>query len=65
LLGTFSWAPSIQQINKKTKAYIATELKKFIDAVGPRFGTQICTDKAINMLGAIDDIVAMYPHIFK
>jgi hypothetical protein len=30
--------------NKKTKAYIATELKKFIDAVGPRFVTQICID---------------------
>jgi hypothetical protein len=51
--------------NKKTKAYIATELKKFIDAVGPRFVTQICTDNATNMLGAMDDIVATYPHIFK
>jgi hypothetical protein len=51
--------------NKKTKAYIATELKKFIDAVGPRFVTQICTDNATNMLGAMDNIVATYPHIFK
>jgi hypothetical protein len=51
--------------NKKTKAYIATELKKFINAVGPRFVTQICTDNATNMLGAMDDIVATYPHIFK
>jgi hypothetical protein len=51
--------------NKKTKAYIATKLKKFIDAVGPRFVTQICTDNATNMLGAMDDIVATYPHIFK
>jgi hypothetical protein len=51
--------------NKKTKAYIATELKKFIDAVGPRFGTQICTNNATNTLGAMDDIVATYPHIFK
>jgi hypothetical protein len=51
--------------NKKTKAYIAAELKKFIDAVGPRFMTQICTDNVTNMLGAMDDIVAMYPHIFK
>jgi hypothetical protein len=51
--------------NKKIKAYIATELKKFIDAVGLRFVTQICTDNATNMLGAMDDIVATYPHIFK
>jgi hypothetical protein len=51
--------------NKKAKSYIATELKKFIDAVGLRFVTQICTDNATNMLGAMDDIVATYPHIFK
>jgi hypothetical protein len=51
--------------NKKTKAYIATELKKFIEDVGPRFVTQICTDNATNMLGAMDDIVMTYPHIFK
>ena len=51
--------------NKKTKAYIATELKKFIDLVGPRFVTQIYTENATNMLGATDNIVAMYPHIFK
>ena len=51
--------------NKKTKVYIATELKKFIDAVGLRFMTQICTNNATNMLGAMDDIVASYPHIFK
>jgi hypothetical protein len=41
--------------NKKTKAYIATELK-FIEDIGPRFVTQICTDNATNMLGAMDDI---------
>jgi hypothetical protein len=51
--------------NKKTKAYIATELKKFIEDVGPRFMTQICTDNATNMLGAMDDIVTTYPHISK
>jgi hypothetical protein len=51
--------------NKKTKAYIATELKKFIEDVGRRFVTQICTDNAINMLGAMDDIVTTYPHISK
>jgi hypothetical protein len=52
-------------VNKKTKAYIATELKKFIDDVGPRLVTQICTDNATNMLGAMDNIVMTYPHIFK
>jgi hypothetical protein len=51
--------------NKKTKAYIATELKKFIEDVGPRFVTQICIDNATNMLGTMDDIVTTYPHISK
>jgi hypothetical protein len=51
--------------NKKTKAYFATELKKFIDDVGPRLVTQICIDNSTNMLGAMDDIVTTYPHIFK
>jgi hypothetical protein len=51
--------------NKKMKAYIATELKKFIEDVGPRFVTQICTNNATNMLGATDDIVTTYSHIFK
>jgi hypothetical protein len=51
--------------NKKTKAYITMELKKFIDDVGPRLVTQICTDNATNMLGAMDNIVMIYPHIFK
>ena len=32
--------------NNKTKACIATELKKFIEDVGPRFVTQICIDNA-------------------
>jgi hypothetical protein len=51
--------------NKKTKAYIAKELKKFIDEVGPRLVIQICTDNATNMLGAMDNIVTTYPHVFK
>ena len=32
--------------NKKTKAYITTELKKLIDNVGPRLVIQICIDNA-------------------
>ena len=51
--------------NKKMKAYIAIELKKFIEDIGPRFVIQICTVNAINMLGAMDDIVMTYPHISK
>ena len=57
---------SIETIgNKKTKAYIATELKKFIKDVGPRLVTQICTNNATNMLRAMDDIVMTYLLIFK
>ena len=41
------------------------ELKKFINAVGLRFVIQICTNNTTNMLGAMDNIVAMYPYIFK
>jgi hypothetical protein len=37
--------------NKKTKAYIATELKKLIDNVGPRLVIQICIDNARICLG--------------
>jgi hypothetical protein len=51
--------------NKKTKAYIAIKLKKFIKDVGPRFVIQICTDNAMNMLGAMDDIVTTYPPHFQ
>jgi hypothetical protein len=51
--------------NKKTKAYIATKLKKFIEDVGPRFVTQICTENVTNMLGAMDDIVTTYLDISK
>jgi hypothetical protein len=51
--------------NKKTKTYIATELKKFIKDVGPRMVIQTCIDNTINMLGAMDNIVMTYLHIFK
>jgi hypothetical protein len=42
--------------NKKTKAYIAPELKVFIEEVGPNTVTQICKDNAPNMFGAMDDM---------
>jgi hypothetical protein len=51
--------------NSKTKEYIAGELKRYIENVGPRLVTQVCTDNAKNILGAMDDVVTSYPHIFK
>ena len=33
--------------NKKKKTCIAMELKKFIDAIGPRFVIKICTDNVV------------------
>ena len=51
--------------NKKTKEYIAEELKKFIEQIGPMKMSQICTDNAANMLGVVDKIIETYPHIYK
>ena len=51
--------------NKKTKEYIAGELKKFIKQIGPMKVNQICTDNAANMLGAVDKVIETYPHIYK
>jgi hypothetical protein len=51
--------------NKKTKKYIVRELKTYIEAVGPNNMTQICLDNASAMLGVLDDLVAIYPHLYK
>ena len=51
--------------NKKTKEYIAGELKKFIEQIGPMKVSQICTDNAANMLGAVDKVIKTYPYIYK
>jgi hypothetical protein len=51
--------------HKKTKEYIAGELKTYIEAIGPNNVTQICTDNASAMLGALDELVATYPHLYK
>jgi hypothetical protein len=51
--------------HKKTKEYIAGELRTYIEAIGPNNMTQICSDNASAMLGALDDLVAMYPHLYK
>jgi len=50
---------------KKNMRYIADELKVFIEKVGPENVTQVCTDNAPNMLGAVNNIIREYPHIFK
>src|SRR5579875_1903662 len=49
----------------KSMRYIADQIKVFIEKVGPKYVTQVCTDNAANMLGALTDITATYPHIFK
>ena len=51
--------------NKKTKEYIAGELKRFIEQIGPMKVSQICTDNAANMLGTVDKVIETYPHIYK
>ena len=51
--------------NKKTKEYIAGELKKFIEQIGPMKVSQICSDNAANMLGAVDKVIETYPYIYK
>ena len=51
--------------NKKTKEYIVGELKRYIEEIGPMQVNQICLDNAANMLGALDNVVKTYPHIYK
>ena len=51
--------------NKKTKEYIAGELKKFIEQIEPMKVSQICTDNTTNMLGIVDKVIETYPHIYK
>jgi hypothetical protein len=51
--------------HKKTKEYIAGELRTYIEAIGPSNVTQIYSDNASAMLGALDDLVRTYPHLYK
>ena len=51
--------------NKKTKEYTTEELKRYIKEIGLIQVSQICTDNAANMLGALNSVVEMYPHIYK
>jgi hypothetical protein len=51
--------------HKKTKEYIAGELRTYIEAIGPSNVTQICLDNTSAMLGALDNLVGTYPHLYK
>jgi hypothetical protein len=50
---------------EKTKKYIMEELKSYIEAVGLRNMKQIYLDIASAMLGALDELVTTYPHLYK
>jgi hypothetical protein len=49
--------------HKKIKKYIAGELRTYIEAVGLNNVIQICSDNTSPMLGALDELVARYPHV--
>jgi hypothetical protein len=51
--------------NKKNIGYIADKLKEYIEVVGPENVVQICSDNANAMLGAMNEVVREYPHIYK
>jgi hypothetical protein len=51
--------------HKKTKEYIARELRTHIEAIGLNNVTQIYLDNTSAMLGALDDLVAPCPHLYK
>ena len=51
--------------HKKTKEYIVGELRTYIEAIGPNNVTQICLDNASAILGALDNLVATYPYLWK
>ena len=51
--------------NKKDKTYIAAKLTEYIELVDPANVVQICSDNASAMLGAMDKVVEVYPHIYK
>ena len=44
-------------LQKKTMRYIADQMKVYIEKVGSKYVTQVCTDNAANMLGALQDII--------
>ena len=51
--------------HKKTKEYIAGELRTYIEAIGSSNVTQICLDNASAMLGVLNDLIRKYLHLYK
>ena len=51
--------------NKKMMAYIAQQIKDYIEEVSAQNVAQIYMDNASAMTGAINDILEVYPHIYK
>jgi hypothetical protein len=51
--------------HKKAKNYIVEEQKSYIKVIGPNNVTQICSDFASAKLEALDELVAMYPHLYS
>lgn len=49
---------------KKDIAYVANEMAKYIEEVGPQNIVQICTDNASTMLGAVKKLQIDYPHLY-
>jgi hypothetical protein len=57
---------SIDKIGcKKAKGYIAKELKSYLKTVGSNNVIQICLDNASAMLGVLDELIALYLHMYK
>lgn len=50
---------------QKTREYISIEFKQFINKVDPNNVILVCTNNAPNMLGATNDILWTYLHIYK
>jgi hypothetical protein len=50
---------------KKIKEYIDDELKLYIEAIDPNNVTQIYSNNASAMLGAEDEFIATYSHLYK
>ena len=49
---------------RHTGEYLASELLRIIEAVGPARINDICTDTAANMLKAVRIVTQQFPHIY-
>jgi hypothetical protein len=50
---------------KMIKEYIEEELKSYIEVVVLNNVTRICSNNISAMLGALDELVALYLHLYK